>query len=61
MAKKSNKYVEEWMNILIGLSNEFSTNEYIFKDPYFFSRDVIFPKTDGFNLFMYFYPQNVPV
>ena len=62
--KKPNKYTEEWIKILFESSNAVSTNDHVFKDPYFLCRDAICPKTDGSNLFMYFYHNrtlNLPI
>ena len=53
--RKPNKYVEEWINLVLGSSNVISMNDHIFKDPHFLCRDVICPQTDGSSFFMYFY------
>ena len=41
--RKPNKYVKEWIKLLPGSSNAFSTNDHIFKDPYFLCKDAICP------------------
>ena len=43
------------MKLLPGSSNAISTNDHIFRDPYALVRDVECPRTDGFELFKYFY------
>ena len=62
--RKPNKNAKDWLKILPGSSNAISANDHIFKDPYFLVRDAKCPRTDGFNLFLYFYQnktKNIPV
>ena len=53
--KKPKKHAEDWLKILSGSSNAISANDHIFKDPYFLVHDFECPRTNGFDLFMFFY------
>lgn len=53
--RKPNKHVEDWLKLLPRSSNAISTNDHIFRDPHALVRDVECPRTDGFELFIYFY------
>ena len=53
--RKPNKHAEDWLKLLSGSSNAISTNDHVFRDPYFLVRDAQCPRTDGFDLFLYFY------
>ena len=62
--QKPNKYIEERIKLLLRSSNVVSTNDHVFKDPYFLCRDAICPQTKGSSLFMYFYHNrnlNIPI
>lgn len=52
--RKPNKYMEEWMKILLSSSNAMSVDEKAFIDPYTKCRDALVPDTNGYELFMYF-------
>lgn len=53
--RKPNKYVEEWIKILLGSSNVMSTNDKVFSVPYTNFHDALVPDTNGYELFLYFY------
>lgn len=57
--RKPNKYMEEWIKILLDSSNARSTDDKAFIDPYCKCRDALVPETNGYELFMYFYCNRV--
>ena len=57
--RKPNKHAEDWLKVLPGSSNVISKNDHIFRDPYFLVRDSECPRTNGFDLFMFFYQNRI--
>lgn len=43
-------FLEEWIHILPGSTNEHKADDLIFKDPYAFCRDVEIPDRNGYEL-----------
>ena len=57
--RKRNKHGKDRLKILPGSSNAISENDHIFRDPYFLVRDSEWPRTNGFDLFMFFYQNRI--
>lgn len=57
--RKPNKYVEEWMKILLGSSNAMSADGKDFIDLYAKCRDSLVLDTNRYELFMFFYCNKV--
>ena len=57
--RKPNKHVEDWLKILPGSLSAILENDHIFRDPYFLVHDSKFPRTNGFDLFMFFYQNRI--
>ena len=57
--RKPNKHAEDWLKIIPGSSNSISENDHIFRDPYFLVHDAECPRTNGFDLFMFFYQNRI--